>query len=144
MSASHRLRNIENCQGSHLITEQYNPDVGLSKQRILLCKKNKNGQLESVLTSCLSLCFFCLCPTLLPLPSLSFCDFLSLLFPGGGENYRQSPVESNQSTEGELVFYSQLVTLMSWLRCSCLFHQSFLGSCHIVSLLFELRMCCFL
>lgn len=35
---------------------------------------------------------------------------------GGGEDYRQNPAESHQSTEGESVFYGHMVTLMSWLE----------------------------
>lgn len=33
---------------------------------------------------------------------------------GGGEDYRQDPAESHQSTEGEWCFYGRMATLMSW------------------------------
>ena len=54
-------------------------------------------------------------PVFIPLSPPPFSSFfLPFLALGGGEDNRQNPAESDQSTEGELVFYGHLVTLMSW------------------------------
>lgn len=60
------------------------------------------------------MCFF---PSF-PLSSTGFSS--RLLSVGGGEDYRQNPAESHQSTEGELQFYGHVAPLAPWLPCDSL------------------------
>lgn len=70
----------------------------------------------------LTCCLFCLYSSSFLLPptaSPPLTVFLSFLSLGGGEDYRQNPAESHQSTEGESLFYGQVVTLNFPRHTSC-------------------------
>lgn len=64
-------------------------------------------------------------PPILPTPVFFLLTYFSV---GGGEDYRQNPVESHQSTEGELQFCAHVAATAPWLPCTCISHYFVSGS----------------
>lgn len=75
-----------------------------------------------------------------PLPFFFWlCRSLSVLFLGGGEDYRQNPAESHQFTKGESVFLWPRGTIHVLVTAG----MTFPLAVPLISLLLKLRMCCF-